>query len=894
MFCRVLLTGVLVLHFPTLLLAQTAEQPAAKATEDKLVDAFGDPLPASALARLGTSRFRFGGGVSAAALSPNGQWLVISNGSDILTLADARSGKDIARVRSPGGFGVNALLFAGDNKRLAILGYGPMVQVIDIPSGKALGRFQPQTPQQPQNIRLTHLAFSGDGNVLAAATDNFGQPKNFVFAWDVTNNKAFGPFEVMQNSQIKAALSRDGSLLATWGFYNPPPGVGFQPNNPPEQGRIIQLWDVKTGKEQRKVKIDRNHIVAAALSPDGKLLAAASGAATFHLFDADTGKELRRFAGRRGQTLVLTFAPDGSTLVAASAEGTVQMWEAQTGKRLGLGEGTRQRVFGVAFPDTKNVLALSSEGQAIALWNVTTGVSLTPPGGHHFMVRSLTFLADGKTLVSSSTEGRLCWWDVASGKETKTFVLRDQDAPRYGYSPYSPNGGFNNFAISANGKYLAAATDYGFSSIRLWNLENGQVLCDFDAPRTNSPAGFGFSPDGARLAAISNKAVLIWNTATGEELRSLPFKEDLANTGGMSGGAVAFSPDGNYLAAARTYYDRNTGTPIGEIYLWRTDKGTQITHVERAGSNIHFLAFSPDSQFLAMPMQNRSVMLLRASSGKEVGRFEGSQASVVQSLAFSPDGRLLAGAQTNTYVYAAPPVLEGQVAPAPSAQRILVWEVASGQIRQEFSGHHGAVSCLAFAPDGKTLASGGADTTILLWDLYGSKNAPPLKLSAEQAWNELSQRDARKTFDSLMKTLVAQPQAALDVIQKNLRPVKNIKVQPDEIDQLIADLDHEKFQVRVKATASLEQLGDLAGPALRKAVGVPNISLEAQRRIKGLIDKLDQAALTPEEVRVVRAVEILEKIATPEARAVLQELADGAPQARVTQEAQAALKRLRK
>ncbi len=86
-----------------------------------------------------------------------------------------------------------------------------------------------------------------------------------------------------------------------------------------------------------------------------------------------------------------------------------------------------------------------------------------------------------------------------------------------------------------------------------------------------------------------------------------------------------------------------------------------------------------------------------------------------------------------------------------------------------------------------------------------------------------------------------------------------------EIDKWIGELDSEHFAVRNKATSMLARLGVVAGGALRQAQ-VSSNSLEAQRRLKLLVERLDQPTLAADEIRLVRAVEVLEKIGSPQAR----------------------------
>ncbi len=316
----------------------------------------------------------------------------------------------------------------------------------------------------------------------------------------------------------------------------------------------------------------------------------------------------------------------------------------------------------------------------------------------------------------------------------------------------------SNYALSRDGKYLAASSDYGANTVRLYEMASGKVLCDFDAPRTNSPASFAFSPDNTRLAAIGLKGVHLWDVTTGQELPSLPFKSDLGTNGAVNGGCLVFAPDGKILAGARSYYERNTGTPIGEVYLWNLDRGSLIACIEGAGFNNGTMAFSPNGKTLALPMQNQSVLLVKAATGRELGRLDGSQSSLIQGLAFSPDGRLLAGAQQNSQVFSP---LDFGIPVQTAGTRVLVWELASGQIRQEFTGHQAAVACLAFAPDGRTLASGSYDTTALLWALSGTQGLPVHALTPdtiEAVWNDLAEKNGQRAYQELMTGMIGSPE----------------------------------------------------------------------------------------------------------------------------------------
>ncbi len=283
---------------------------------------------------------------------------------------------------------------------------------------------------------------------------------------------------------------------------------------------------------------------------------------------------------------------------------------------------------------------------------------------------------------------------------------------------------------------------------------------------------------------------------------------------------------------------------------------------------------------------------------------------------FSPDSRLvLMGATVST---------GGQ---PENQNRIQIWELASGRIRAELA-DTGPVTALALSPDGRLLASGSSDTTILIWDLTGRALVRPVgsaKLTAkqlEELWSQLKILDARQAFQA-MQTLVAAPQDTVPYLARTLVPDPSKTLDDAAIAQLISDLDNEQFDVREKASRKLEQLGWPAHWALRQALARKR-SAEVARRLSQLLEKLGdnvnqdspqrRDASPPQKrrprarlidpgdpevpppgwgvVRLQRAVEVLEAIATPEAREVLRKLAKGHPDDPLTREAQQAVRRL--
>jgi hypothetical protein len=295
------------------------------------------------------------------------------------------------------------------------------------------------------------------------------------------------------------------------------------------------------------------------------------------------------------------------------------------------------------------------------------------------------------------------------------------------------------------------------------------------------------------------------------------------------------------------------------------------------GHKVHVssLCFSPDGRSLATSCWDHTVRVWEVWSGKERYRLEG-HTDRVGAVTFAPDGLRLASASDD--------------------RTVRLWDLAAGTEARCFRGHLGVVGPLAFAADGKALFSGGWDTTILAWDTGGTpRPAQPRKAgltpeALESLWADLASADASRAYRAAT-SLTGVPRQAVSFVKGRLRPDRA----PDtrRLDGLLADLDNDRFAVRERAVANLEKLGELAEPALRRALQ-NRPAAETRRRVERLLERLEAWLPSPDQLRFLRAVEVLEHLDTPEAKQALESLAQGTPAARLTQEARASLKRLDK
>ncbi len=209
--------------------------------------------------------------------------------------------------------------------------------------------------------------------------------------------------------------------------------------------------------------------------------------------------------------------------------------------------------------------------------------------------------------------------------------------------------------------------------------------------------------------------------------------------------------------------------------------------------------------------------------------------------------------------------------------------------------HEVAPTCLAFSPDGTALASGGLDFSVFLWDvsrLAGKRAMPARDLSAadlDACWADLGGDDAAKAHAAIVALGSAPKQAPAFLKERLDNAIERLGVK--RIQQLIADLEDERFATRQKAARELEQLGNLPLAALEQVLK-EKPSLEMRRRVEQLLQRLDNDNLATEQRRLGRAFEALEYVGSAEARDLLERVGAAPLPPALQAEAAASLKRM--
>lgn len=315
-------------------------------------------------------------------------------------------------------------------------------------------------------------------------------------------------------------------------------------------------------------------------------------------------------------------------------------------------------------------LGVAGKSMAQSKTNAEPQATLT---GHIAPVSGIAFASDEKTLTSVGRDGSIRTFDLAKKKEVSAIQIGFRRA--------------TNAVISRNGKMAAFANKSG--DIEVWNLGKGQKSTTFNG-QWGSSTGLAVSDDGSLLAAGGGKVIVVWDLTTGLE------QTRLAQSGAFT---LAFSADGKTLAASGSTHILGRGF----VMSWNLGTRKELFQlvVKDSGAALSMM-FAPNGTTLILE-EYEGLVLRESQTGKKLDVFiKDGESGPCQ---FSPDGKLIA---VSRMVYSDAAGFEGG---------FRIWNAESRREIASGLSHNGLVTCLAFSPDGKMLATGGEDKSIKLWNV---------------------------------------------------------------------------------------------------------------------------------------------------------------------------------
>jgi WD40 repeat protein len=592
--------------------------------------------------------------------------------------------------------------------------------------------------------------FSPDGRFIVSGSDD----KTFKF-WDSESGQEL---HISVGAEARV-FSPNGRYAASYERYGP----------------LIKLWNVESGKELRTFAGHRDSIDACVFSPDGHLVASASGGykfgGTLKLWDAESGVELRTFMSAWDRADDRAFNPDGHFIgdvslklpdnlpdnirlrivVSRNEDGTFKLWDPESGEVFRTCVSHWNKIKACAFsPDGHFIISAGSD-HMFKLWDVESGKEIRTfanLGG----VKACAFSPDGRFLIAGGEEGTLRFWDVDDGHLVRTLE--------------GHRGTVEACAFSFDGRNVISLSADSFrndSSMRLWDSFSGKELRIFIG-HNGAVNVFALSPDGRFVVSASiDKTLKLWDLSLAIKSSAKKGAELSTFTGPINQiNTCAFSPDGRLIVS---------GSERGTLDFWDAESGANLRTFMSHKHRINTCAFSPDGRFVVsggeMETLKRWDLSAAFPSGAKISKEPSSSFADlpwVNDCAFSPDGRFIvtaspilfnhdhiltlwdlkSGVELRNFVnrphYAfmsrassanAPFNASRQISSAEACAfnpdgRIIVsgyedgicrvWDVDSGAELRTLEGHHSKVRTCAFSPDGRTIVTAGIDRTIRLWD----------------------------------------------------------------------------------------------------------------------------------------------------------------------------------
>ncbi len=543
-----------------------------------------------------------------------------------------------------------AVDYAPDGSRLA-MGSSRGVSILSTSDGQTQAAYPSDSP-------VLAVLFSPDGNWLAA-----GRQDGTVIVFEAATGKVY-------RKLISHSRPVHGLAFSGWKSSGKTPSYLA---SGAEDGSVV-VWEMESGMARYRflnplLGYWGYGIRSLAFSPDDRILVTGGDQGYLSRWDLDTGEELPHLQTQYGLLFSIAFSPDGSRLASACGDGTVQIWDFTAEKPLALLQGHAYGAWSVTWTSDGKRLATSAGDGMVKIWDADTATLLREKAVTFTKIDTLQYSPDDTRLAAVSIGERALILDAQSLAETQSF-------PDF-------ISGMRSAAFFPTGEWAALSGENGLTY--LWDLVRGEVFpLGSIRPASKADISAVFSPKGGILAVADGLPGIL-------RLYDLTTLSPRSNVRVPGVRAIAFSPDGNILAAGGS----------GELTLIQISSGESKTL--RLASRITCLVFvtraSDAATFLAGGLEDGSVLLWNIENLDEPVELSSDGNPSVWTIAAS--GSLLAAGDDRG--------------------DIRVWDISTGKILRTFSGYMSSVFGLTISPDGALLSAGGIQGAIRFWSLRSGK-----------------------------------------------------------------------------------------------------------------------------------------------------------------------------
>ena len=625
--------------------------------------------------------------VTTLSISPDSRFIASAGHPELIKIWDIKTGNLVSSLRvndAPINL-INKIAFSKDSKMFAAGGYDKIVSIWETSTWKLLKELKGHgSPVRSVAFSQSGRHFASSdrrGKVLLYETENWNVIRSFEYAEQTIHDIAFAPDEkaiaIVKSSDIEILEIKNGRLL-----INPccnAKSIVFTPDGlllaSIGQDFAIRLWDVKRGVLIKRIEC-YSQLTALAFSPDGEYFVTGDDDGFVREWRFTLRPELAPAKGyrclKRNKEVRIRDLDHLQELLLR--EDYLEAYKKLI--RNWFSEGlTKESGYSTVF---ENIIDRSKKIQT----NTNYIIEFDQLEGHRDSIYSIAFSPDGSLLASGSQDHTIRVWDIKTSKTI--LVLKEQKHCRV--------------AFSNDGRFLAAACDD--NQIRIWEFDRGSknifkrmylknskekqlrvrlLRCISGYDSKSSPRSIAFSSDSQFLAATSGNAVMFCEVRTQKLIRLL-FSDY-----GDYFSCVTFSPDNRYIACA---------LETDSIYLINLNV---ILSYKYRGQEKEDITISPG--------------WIEDKDRQGVKYLYGKEGEKLYSIAFSPDGSLIAASNATS----SPSPLDGDEF---NAQ---LWDTNSGSLLRTFTGHTKDITSLIFFLDGKFVATGSLDNLIKIWQIGTGK-----------------------------------------------------------------------------------------------------------------------------------------------------------------------------
>jgi WD40 repeat protein/serine/threonine protein kinase len=531
---------------------------------------------------------------------------------------------------------------SADGRLVASASFDATVKVWDAVTGSE--RFTLKGHASP----VSCVAVSADGKRIVS-----GSADGTARVWDGGSGKTLFTLEGHKGAVLALGISADARLIvsgsedATVKTWNAAKGrLILTKENIPSYGLAISadgrlivgglgtpvVWDAATGVELPPFKESVGTISSLTFTPDGQRIVSATTDCAVQVWDIKTGKQQRRWVTplwqirqqdprEPGGTTRAAVGGDGKRVIAAGWGQTAKIWDIDTGEEKYSLQGNGGYVCrSVAISADGGRAATASDERDIRIWNLLAGPESRILKGHSSWIAAVALSADGRLAVSRGV-AEVKVWDADTGEVKHNFIVPDQ---------------VRAVAISPDGWQVVCGSDDG--AIRAWDARTGREQYTRQG-HTEWVRAIAVSPDGRRIASGSlDHTVKVWDADTGQE--RLTFRGHARDGDGVWDiGGVCFSPDGLLVASG-------SSGGFGFVRVWDADTGEEQLTPMNHTDYISCLAWSADGKYI-ISGGGEAITIWDAATGKELRTLKG-HANRVHSICVSPDGRRIISGSVDT------------------------------------------------------------------------------------------------------------------------------------------------------------------------------------------------------------------------------------------------------